>query len=257
MTAAAPNPDRGHLSPSLSDHGSAGLMPRAYELKFLLGKDEAEPVIAWAGRRLSLDPHGDASLDGAYRSTTIYLDTPGFDVYRRQNAFRRSKYRVRRYGGAPWVFLERKLKSGDRVKKRRSSVGIDDVSLMPQALTLSDWPGRWFHDRVHALRLRPVCRLSYLRTAFIGACPEGPMRLTLDRAIHGVAAHDWRTDAADGGLHLFAGKVLLELKFMHALPLPFKQLVQSCRLTPTAVSKYRACCDAWGMPAGQCEAARA
>jgi hypothetical protein len=51
--------------------------------------------------------------------------------------------------------------------------------------------------------------------------------------------------------------VILELKFRSALPAPFKEVVQDLRLSPSTVSKYRLCREAWGAPALRQEVAHA
>src|SRR4051812_26013707 len=91
-------------SPSLAPDGTAP----AYELKFLLHEAQAQLVEAWARRRLMLDPHGEPALAGAYRTVSLYFDTPQLDVYQRTPSYKRRKFRVRRYGAAPLLFLERK-----------------------------------------------------------------------------------------------------------------------------------------------------
>src|SRR5207302_7532649 len=113
-----PETDVAFESPSLAVRGGGA----AYELKFLLDETRAQEVEAWARLRLALDPHGDPALGGAYRTTSLYFDTPELDVYHRSPSYRRRKFRVRRYGSAPLAFLERKAKWGDRVAKRRTSV---------------------------------------------------------------------------------------------------------------------------------------
>ena len=49
----------------------------------------------------------------------------------------------------------------------------------------------------------------------------------------------------------------LEFKFRTALPAALKELVQSLRLNPCPVSKYRSCVSAWGVRNGRGEAADA
>jgi hypothetical protein len=218
----------------------------AFELKFLLDEARAQEVEAWARERLVLDPHGDPALGGAYETTTLYTDTPELDVYHRSPSFRRSKYRVRRYGSAPWVFLERKSKGGDRVAKRRATVPGQELAGLAQPTSHLTWPGHWFHRRLLERRLGPACRIAYQRMAFVGSCPEGPLRLTLDRQVRGVLTGDWALDAFVGGAALLSGQVILEFKFRSALPAPFKALVQAMQLSPAAVSKYRLCREAWG-----------
>jgi len=203
-------------------------------------------VEAWARARLTPDPHGDPALGGAYRTTSLYCDTPDLDVYHRTPSYRRRKFRVRRYGDATWTYLERKSKWGDRVAKWRVSVPDTELANLAAPEVPEAWPGFWFHRRLVMRRLQPACRVAYRRLAFAGSCADGPLRLTFDRDLRGVPAQDWRLDPVENGRALLAGHVILELKFRAALPGPFKQLVAEHRLTPHAVSKYRTCCEAWG-----------
>ncbi len=235
----------GGESPSLAS--KEGGQP-AYELKFLIDEDRARAAEAWARKCLAPDPHGDPALGGAYRTTSLYFDTPELDVYHRSPSYRRRKYRVRRYGAAPVVFLERKAKWGDRVEKRRSAISEEELTLLAHPMSVVTWPGHWFHRRLVVRRLLPACRIVYQRTAYVGACAESPLRLTLDRRAHGVLTGDWSLAPVEGGLPLLTGKVILEMKFRLALPAPFKELVQDLRLSPSCVSKYRLCREAWGVP---------
>jgi hypothetical protein len=216
-------------------------------MKFLLDEARAGEVEDWARSRLALDPHGDPGLGGAYRTTSLYCDTPEMDVYHRRPSYKRRKYRVRRYGSADWVFLECKAKSRDQVEKERTAIPECELARLEPALSVLEWPGHWFHKRVAGRRLGPACRVAYQRTAFVGVCPEGPLRLTLDRHLHGVPATGWALAALEGGLPLLAGRVILEFKFRVAVPLLFKELVRDMRLTPGSVSKYRLCREAWGV----------
>jgi hypothetical protein len=232
-------------SPSLgSSSGGAG---PAYELKFLLHEAQAREVEDWAQRRLALDPHGDPALSGAYRTTSLYCDTPELDVYHRSPSYKRRKFRVRRYGSAPWVFLERKSKWGDRVKKRRTTLPGEELALLDHPMSLVNWPGHWFHRRLRTRRLGPACLIAYRRTAYVGSCADGALRLTLDRHLRGLLTGGWDLEPFEGGLPLLAGQVILEFKFHLALPVLFKELVQEMRLRPANVSKYRLCWEASGV----------
>jgi hypothetical protein len=233
-------------SPSLST--SANGAGPAFELKFLLDEGRAQEIEDWARRRLALDPHGDPALGGAYRTTSLYCDTPELDVYHRMPSYRRRKFRARRYGSAPGIFLERKSKWGDRVAKRRSALPEDELLLLAHPMSLVTWPGHWFHRRLLARRLAPACRITYQRIAYVGSCSEGPLRLTLDRRAHGILTSEWSLALFEGGLPLLTGQVILELKFRSALPAPFKELVTGLRLSPSTVSKYRLCREVWGVP---------
>jgi len=230
-------------SPSLSAYGK-GAEP-AYELKFLLDEARAREVEAWGQRHLTLDPHGDPALGGAYRTTSLYCDTPERDVYHGSPWYRRHKFRVRRYGSAPANYLECKSKWGDRVAKRRTNVAAEELALLAPATALETWSGEWFHHHLRERRLSPACRIVYERLAYVGSCSEGPLRLTLDRRVHGILADEWSLAPFDDGRPLLTGQVILEFKFRTALPHPFKQLIAAMKLSPHTVSKYRLCCATW------------
>jgi hypothetical protein len=244
----------GFASPSLAAADAEG---PAFELKFLLDEARAQEVEVWARVRLALDPHGDPALGGAYLTTSLYFDTPGLDVYHRSPGYKRRKFRLRRYGAAPWAFLERKSKWGDRVRKRRTPLPDEELALLAHPMSVVTWPGHWFHRSLLARRLVPACRVSYQRTAYVGACAAGPLRLTLDRRVRGASASDWGLAPPEGALPLLRGQAILELKFHSALPGPFRELVEGMRLSPSGVSKYRRGREAWGLSAPGREAADA
>lgn len=249
----APDPAHQHTSPSLSTLRRAPGGGQAFELKFLLDKAAVEPIEHWARARLALDPHGEAELGGAYRITTLYLDTSALDVYHRTRSYGRRKFRIRRYGLMSSAFLERKTKSRDRVAKRRTETPASELSRLAAPLNshvAEGWQGDWFHERIVKRGLLPASRITYRRTAYVGECAEGPLRLTLDREIRGALSSDWSLTGGDDGLQLLNSHVILELKFLRSLPLPFKDLVRDFRLNPAAISKYRLCREAWGVHGG-------
>jgi hypothetical protein len=81
--------------------------------------------------------------------------------------------------------------------------------------------------------------------------------LTLDRRIRCVLASSWKPVPFEGGVPLLVGQVILELKFRTTLPPLFKELVQTMRLNPSTVSKYRLCREALQGPAAHREPAHA
>ena len=130
------------VSPSLN--ASAGLDVPAYELKFLLTETRAAEVGSRARREMVTDPHAD-SIGANYRTTSLYCDTPQFDVFHRRGLYRRRKHWLRRYGRPPWVYLERKRKWGDRVKKVRTPIRDGELPLLALQMPAQTWPGHWFH----------------------------------------------------------------------------------------------------------------
>jgi hypothetical protein len=218
----------------------------AFEVKFLLTKAEAQEVERRLRGRLAPDPHADPALGGAYRVTSVYFDTPAFDVYRRSAGYRRRKYRVRRYGSGPTVFLERKAKKQQQVRKRRVLVPLAELSTLVGEVP-SEWPGAWFADQLAKRQLQPVCRVSYERVALVGTCPVGPIRVTFDRSAHGGPVTSADPEPVVDGPRLLDDEVITEFKFLGAMPVAFKEVVEGLRLNPRSVSKYRRCVQAAGL----------
>lgn len=233
------------VSPSLRPWGP-GEVP-AFEMKFLLEEGQAAPIEALLAHRLTLDPHSNPGLGNAYRITTLYCETPDFDVFHGIGIHRRRKYRLRSYGSEPTVFLERKAKRGERVRKRRSAVDPLELGQLSGFQQAEEWTGAWFHRQLVRRRLSPICCITYLRTAYVGFTDEGPLRLTFDRQIHGTASSGWSPAMPREGRQLLADKVVCEFKFRGALPTLFRSAIETLRLTPCGVSKYRRCIEAEGV----------
>lgn len=234
-------PGAGSPSPSLVARARA--RGPAYELKFLVRDAEVERLSEWFRdeARLAPDPcaEQDADVPGSYTTTTLYLDTPGADVYRRSPGYRTQKFRVRRYGASSALFLERKRKADDRVSKRRAAISEDEIGTLAEPSSPVEWAGHWFQRMINTRRLAPAACLAYRRTALVGVGVDGPIRVTMDRAIRGCPADAWEVRAPDRAEELLPGVVVLELKFVGALPVAYKRAMDEFRLTPTGVSKYR------------------
>jgi len=211
----------------------------AFELKFRLTAAEAPVFEAWAWDQLRPDPHGQ---DGTYRVTSVYCDTPRLEVFHRSPGYRRAKFRLRRYGDDPKIFLERKTRRGDRVRKRRVEVRPEELGLL-QSEPNPAWAGDWFARRIRFRSLRPTCQVGYWRTAFFGQAGGSPVRLTLDRELVGLPAEHWLVPRLDEGVPLLPGGVLLELKFHVHLPPLFHELLPRLPIQEARVSKYRRCVE--------------
>lgn len=230
----------------------------AAEIKFLVDPALGAIIRTWARARLGPDPHGTGEFGDQYRTASVYFDTPGFDVFYRRGSFGRSKYRARRYDRSEVVYLERKLTKPGLVTKRRTRVEqkalgrllhVEQVHLeqahleqahLKQAHLKQDshWAGEWFRRRLQLRCLRPVCQVSYQRTARVGSTDLGPIRLTLDENVRALAldAVSFETGA---GTSVLDGQLILELKYSVEMPAVFKELLEMLALVPQTASKYR------------------
>lgn len=217
-----------------------------WEIKFLLPGESAAPVEEWARSEMTPDPHGRPD----YEVTTLYLDTPRFDLLHRAGEFDRGTIRVRTYGNGGPAFLERKRRRRDRVRKRRTEIPASEVGRLAAAPGGEPWAGDWFRDEVAAAGFRPVCAVAFLRTAFSGGAGPGEYRLTVDRGIRCAPASAWEVPAVPPGaapVEVPGGGAVCELKFPGAMPAPFKALAARLGLEPAGLSKYRRACRTLGI----------
>jgi hypothetical protein len=210
----------------------------ASEIKFIVPSSLAEQLSDWARARLMADPNAGGASGDTYKITSLYFDTESFDVFHRSGSFGRSKMRVRRYGQTELLFLERKLRTRGLLAKRRSIVSLGELDRLTGETRDSNWPGYWFHRRLLARRLKPVCQISYQRLARVAMTPYGPIRLTIDFKLHGTPVEVFEFTGEEGS-PLLDGASVLELKFRRELPLLFKNLLQEFALNPQPFSKYR------------------
>jgi hypothetical protein len=231
------------------------LREQAAELKFLLSVPQAQAIRSWARHRLAADPHASGPDRDGYRISSLYMDTESFDVAHRRGSFRLSKFRIRRYGDSPRVFLERKLRTQEMLCKRRTLVDLNDLPRLRAAVPDSSWSGAWFHRRVLARGMRPSCQISYRRTARVGMNPYGPFRLTLDEGLSARPARGLWFDEEPESVELAPEQVILELKFREEVPLVFKELIREFELNPRRISKYRMAVTGLGLVESAAESA--
>lgn len=231
-------PATGLESPSLFGPGSEGDAATAFEVKFLLTEAQAAEVEARVRGKLALDAYADPALGNAYFTTSVYTDTPNFDVFYRTDGYDRDKFRVRRYGLSGPVFVECKTKNGDKVRKHRARINATEVPDLAAPSLNGEWAGEWFHSQLLLKQLKPVCRIAYERVAYLGTADGGTVRLTFDRNIRGVLVSEWRLESV-GEVPPLLDRVVCEFKFRNAMPALFKGIVADLALAPTPVSKYR------------------
>jgi len=211
----------------------------AYEIKYLINADTVEFVRRWASEHLSLDPHACPDNECGYLTTTLYLDTPTLDVFHRGTGHKRRKYRIRRYGDAAEAFVECKTRRGDATAKQRCNIHLDQVARLGSREAGNGWAAEGFRSEIEKRGLLPICRISYLRSAWMTPTATGPIRLTIDRQIRGTPADDWQLTPVNDGRQILEQQFILEFKFRETMPKLFKSLLEQAPLSGAAVSKYR------------------
>ena len=207
------------------------------ELKFIVNGDTARVFEAWARTTTIPDPHAIDPTGDGYRTSTLYFDTDRFELYFRRGSTARAKFRIRRYNGAPEVFLERKLRlNNKRVFKRRSTITLDDLAQVARGR--HDSPGGWFTRRLQHRRLRPVCQINYRRTARLGVQDSQPIRITIDYDIT-ASVLQAIAFADDGAMEILPGRAIVELKYGLNMPSLFQDAINRFQLSPHSLSKYR------------------
>lgn len=206
---------------------------RRHELKALLDEEGLLLAAAFAAERLG--PDAFAGSDAGYRLATLYLDTEGYRVHRRLLDGSGTKYRIRRYGDEDLLYLERKVRRGTLVRKRRSAVpgaALEDV--LGGRIEGDGWPAT-FCRSIRDFGLRPSLLLCYRRFAWLG--PRGS-RLTLDQGVTAHYGEHIRGVRMNGGGVAVTGATVLELKFDSEIPGVFKELLDLLARRPGGFSKY-------------------
>ena len=211
----------------------------AREVKFLVDSSLAPRIHEWMRANLQPDANGDGPFRDQYLTSTLYFDTASRDVFNRRGSYGRSKYRIRRYGVNPIIYLERKFRTDKLLVKRRTILPIDEIGRLEGDSADPQWTGCWFHRRLLVRRLQPLVQISYNRIARLGMSSTGPIRMTVDFDLRVLPLPD-RAFIPGVGLPLLDGRNVVELKYRVALPVMFKQFIADFRLEIQPVSKYRA-----------------
>lgn len=248
--SSAEQPPPFALSPSLMraspSGGSESAKPAgAYEVKFLLPMATVSQLLENAQRAMQWDAYCDATPSDSpwpsYQLESLYLDTQNWSVYRRLPGYGRRKFRVRRYGNADAIYLERKSKRKGLVRKTRSQIPLRDAiqlsvpSLDPTSHT------HWFQKRIQSRGLQPVVRIGYRRCALMCTSEHGIVRLTVDVALRCRRALDYAfsDDACNPWTSILDGQAIVEFKYGVAMPSQFRSWIDAFGLNSTSCSKYR------------------
>src|SRR5688572_15131060 len=109
---------------AIGDMGTVGIC--RFERKYVVSENAAEAIRSFVTAYLPIDKHVTPDQPRGYRVTSLYLDTPSFDLYFQSchGIKNRYKLRMRFYdtGEDSPVFLEIKQRTTEAVQKMRSAV---------------------------------------------------------------------------------------------------------------------------------------
>lgn len=232
-------------SPSLARDSK--VRSEAKEVKFVVSDELAAELEGRIAGLFTRDPH--CVEGGGYSLASIYCDSPSWDVYYRRGRYRYCKYRIRRYGDTDVAHLERKVKKGYQVRKKRCELHLD---LLPE-LSASDCRigegACKYRSHLSRQSMKPVCLIRYDRTAYFGALDNAPVRMTFDRSISGLQWAQWSFNSSSQCDLLIPGFVVCEFKFRGSMPNLLRDLVHQFSISPTGISKYRRCVEYWNLVA--------
>lgn len=229
------------------------LQARRFELKYRIDEYTARAVRDFARAHLDPDPFGASPAAPSYPVHSLYLDSRGLDLFHATiNGDRnRFKLRARFYDDAPGspAYLEIKRRVDRCILKQRARVRRDAAAALlggevPAFAHLAAPDARHyaalqdFCTLLRGLDAGPSAHVAYEREAWLSR-ENNRVRVTLDRHVRCEVQHTpalataFRHPAA-----VFAGQVILELKFTNRFPAWFHELVQHLNLRPDSAAKY-------------------
>jgi hypothetical protein len=222
------------------------------EIKYLIREDEALAIRSYLSSYLDPDENAVGKPDYSYAVHTLYLDSNHLATYRAANDGDRNRFklRIRYYDEDPLspVFFEIKRRINEGIVKQRARVKREAVhSLLagesPMPEHLYKWSDRQWADLldfwhlVERLQAAPRAHNAYMREAYVNA--DATVRVTIDRAVRiGTEfGGELGTEIIDA-VEVFAGAVILELKFTERMPTWLIEMVQGFELKSSGAAKY-------------------
>jgi len=221
---------------------------KRYEIKYLIGRDEADAFAGELAHRMDLDGHCPGGE--SYRISSIYFDTEDRQLIRHSlsHPLYKEKLRMRAYGESKQdgdlVFLEIKKKFDGVIGKRRATMtlrqaeGFVDTGLKPK---LEGYMNNQVAEEIAYFLMRHAVRASayigYLRLAFSGSKDFG-LRVTFDRDIVARRGEASLRRPPLGERIIRADQVLMEVKFSSSVPLWLAGMLSDAGFYRQGFSKY-------------------
>ncbi len=224
------------------------------EIKYLIREETALAVRSFVNCYLEPDEFAVGRVDSSYPVHSLYLDSNDLDTYRASfvNGERnRFKLRIRYYDDDPGspVFFEIKRRINEHIVKQRARVRREAVRALltgesPTVDHLQSWNHQsWvdlldFWRLVETMEAAPRAHNAYMREAYVNA-GKATVRVTLDRAVR--LGPEFGGDLGielENGVEVYAGYVILELKFTELMPTWMVEMVRGFDLKSSGAAKY-------------------
>ncbi len=221
---------------------------KRYEIKYLIGRKEAEAFASELALRMDLDGHCPGGE--GYRILSVYFDTSDRELIRHSlsHPLYKEKLRMRAYGGPKQdgdpVFLEMKKKFDGVIGKRRATMTLRqaedfvDTGLKPQ---LDRYIDNQVADEIAYFlsrhEVRPSAYIGYTRLAFSGARDMG-LRVTFDREIVARRGEVSLRRPSYGERIIRADQAIMEVKFSSSVPLWLAGMLSEAGFFRQGFSKY-------------------
>ena len=221
-----------------------------YESKYLLDAPTYEALSGQLEKYMRPDAYSQKL--GFYPISNLYFDSDDDFLIRTslQKPRYKEKLRLRAYGVPDMdstVYLEIKKKVRGLVSKRRCGLtlaqALDFIETGAVPETEHYRTGQVLREIEYLMRLRslrPRVYISYSRRALIDNDPKSDLRVSFDIDLF-TRRDDLKLENGPYGEGLLPeGKVLMEVKTAHALPLWLTSMLTEYRIFPASFSKYGA-----------------
>lgn len=242
----------------LTQKGAIGAGPplhfRRIELKYRLPNRLVPVLVERISPYTQIDPYLAEEAEGrtSYPVTSLYFDTVDLQSLREKDAgllFRR-KLRLRTYrqgfSERTPCFLEVKRRHDAVISKDRLMLSVgqlkpefvmsDLLDHILQRVEASEDVSEEAHMLRNWLNLRPATLVRYRRIPFVGR-QDRRFRITIDTELEGA----WRPPYLLNFYHLhpcLLNESIVEIKFNHAVPAWFHNIIRDLELERTSHSKY-------------------
>jgi VTC domain len=215
-----------------------------YELKYWLPPQLVPEVRRHLRPFTRLDPFSMGRPGGRYAISSLYLDTPDFDLYRTtvEGHRNRFKLRIRAYTDRPEdpVFFEVKKRADLVVRKTRARVPRDVAERFLAGEPVPS-QGGGFDEFVQAYRrmgARSKVRVRYEREAHESTGGD-PVRVTFDTSVsHAITPRPSLLLNGPGWVDTPTEGVILEVKFTDNCPSWVPSMIRDLGLERNSIPKY-------------------